>query len=363
LIAKFWGKTGGEILDKKNLLGVLLAFCLTIVLLLAIPTRSNPTIGEYDPWADFNDDGTIDMYDVGYTARLYGAAGTAINKTELLLQLQDRIIGLEDMVLQLQANSTALEDMVLQLQANSTALEDIVLELQDKIAELEERVSFLETLHGLPFVWEAGLMGYWKFDEGSGDTAFDTSGSNNNGTLMGPTWVDGRYDMGLHFDGIDDYLLVNGSATLQVSAPFTLELWAKVGGTTGSYQIMLDHGWNGNNSFYLMEFQPNGVVPQFAVFNDASVNGYAVSSINVQIGDWVHLVGTYDKYAVRIYVNGTLAGDNYLTGGLNVTDKPINVGARSDLNYYFNGTVDNVVIYNRALSAEEVMFHYLYPPP
>lgn len=82
-------------MDRKKSLAVLVAFCLAATLFLAIPTRSSPTANEYDPWADINDDGKINMYDIGYTAQRFGASGEPINKTDLLFQLEARIAALE----------------------------------------------------------------------------------------------------------------------------------------------------------------------------------------------------------------------------------------------------------------------------
>jgi hypothetical protein len=67
-------KGGGRIM-KRYVIAAIFAFCMTITLFLAVPTKSIPTVGEYDPWADINDDGKINMYDIGYTARLFGSSG------------------------------------------------------------------------------------------------------------------------------------------------------------------------------------------------------------------------------------------------------------------------------------------------
>jgi hypothetical protein len=213
--------------------------------------------------------------------------------------------------------------------------------------------------------WFNGLVGYWKLDEGNGTIAADSSGNNNNGTLQnGPIWVDGKYVKALSFDGTDDYVSIGSSSSLEFSQQFTVACWAKVEDSTGDHQVILAQNY-GYSDIYGIEYQPDGHTPQFFVGTSSGVRQYAVSSLVVQFGEWVHLVGCFDGSSVRIYVNGTLRGTTDLIGSIDIKDKPIQLGAHtepSDRNW-FRGTVDNVMIYNRALSADEVMAHYLFPPP
>ncbi|MGD8566212.1 MAG: hypothetical protein PVF96_07695 [Candidatus Bathyarchaeota archaeon] len=83
---------------KRDLIVVvLLTFCLTALLFQVLPISSQ-SAGDYDPWYDVNDDGTIDMRDIGGMARKFGTSGTPINKTELLLELQSRLDELDTLV-------------------------------------------------------------------------------------------------------------------------------------------------------------------------------------------------------------------------------------------------------------------------
>jgi hypothetical protein len=63
------------VIRKVVLIAILATFCLTATLFIVLPTRSSPSVVEYDPWADINDDGTINMYDIAYTAQRYGTSG------------------------------------------------------------------------------------------------------------------------------------------------------------------------------------------------------------------------------------------------------------------------------------------------
>jgi len=87
---------------KRDLIvAVLLTFCFAVTLFTVVPTIGSPDAGDYDPWLDYNDDGEIDMRDIGPVARAYGSEGTPINKTDLLLELQTRIDALNSTIIAL----------------------------------------------------------------------------------------------------------------------------------------------------------------------------------------------------------------------------------------------------------------------
>jgi hypothetical protein len=78
------------VIKRDLIVAVLLTFCLTVLMFQVLPIGSQDA-GDYDPWYDVNDDGTIDMRDIGGMARKFGATGTPINKTEMLLELEARL--------------------------------------------------------------------------------------------------------------------------------------------------------------------------------------------------------------------------------------------------------------------------------
>lgn len=96
-------------MNKKDLVvSVLASFCLTATLFMIVPIRSQP-VEEYDPWVDTNDDGMIDIKDILHLALKYGATGTPINKTELLLKLEARLEILNATVIALGQQISSLE--------------------------------------------------------------------------------------------------------------------------------------------------------------------------------------------------------------------------------------------------------------
>ena len=87
---------------KDMLMAILVTFCLTSTLFMIVPINSQTETPEYDPWVDLNDDGTIDIFDIVKVAVAFGAEGTPINKTALLLELEARIDALNATVMALE---------------------------------------------------------------------------------------------------------------------------------------------------------------------------------------------------------------------------------------------------------------------
>jgi len=212
-------------------------------------------------------------------------------------------------------------------------------------------------------VYPYGLVGYWKFDERNGTIAFESSTNDNHGLIYGATRVEGKYEKALHLDGVDDYVYIGSSSSLVFSQSVTVACWVKVDSVTGDHQVILAQNYAASNA-YTLEFQPDGHTPQFCIHISSGEHRYAVSNVVTQFGEWNYLVGTYDGSVVRIYLNGILRGAGELPGSINVEDKPIQIGAHTatwDRNW-FKGTIDNLMIFNRALSSEEVVALYTSPP-
>ena len=84
----------------------------------------------------------------------------------------------------------------------------------------------LLVLCGSVWAQDSGLIAYWEFDEGGGTIAYDSAGDNN-GTIYGAVWTTGQIDGALSFDGVDDYVDVSDSASLDITAEITIGAWVK----------------------------------------------------------------------------------------------------------------------------------------
>ena len=203
-----------------------------------------------------------------------------------------------------------------------------------------------------------GLVLYLKMDENSGEVVKDFSGQGNDGTLGDgtctqgtgtcPTWTGGKYGSALSFDGEDDYVKVPhnyGSFNFQ---EITLSAW--IFPTTGGvYNPFID------KDFYDIYFEitPNNTLK----FN--GVIGKTILSINSK---WYHVAATFKNGTIKIYVNGKL--DVKGTGSLGQNYQPFYIGfGPTGGDEYFSGLIDEVRIYNRALSEKEIKALYEWAPP
>jgi len=203
----------------------------------------------------------------------------------------------------------------------------------------------------------AGLVGYWKLDEVTGSSASDSSGYNNDGTLYnGPTWVDGKFGKALSFDGVDDYVNVPHSTSLDVDV-ITVAAWVK--GTFGSdYRDIIGKSFSGADRAWALCIN-NGKVD----WNVAS-QGSAVWDLVAHLGTaiindnkWHFVVAVYDGVRGYVYVDGALDSSGGSAGVIGKNTLYLGVG-RYYGGEYLNGIIDEVRIYNRALSEEEIKENY-----
>jgi hypothetical protein len=199
----------------------------------------------------------------------------------------------------------------------------------------------------------SNLSGYWNLDETSGGSAADSSGNNNLGTLAnGPVWTSGRVGNGLSFDGVNDYVSLGDPASLRPSNVITLAAWVNFSNTSSNRQIIAkdDSEYPLNETF--LRINAGGAIV-------CSVGGVRVTvSPGVAIGQWTHLACTYDGANVRVYVNGSQRGSVPRTGPIpDEVGVGWLIGARTPASpaIFMSGKLDEVRIYNRALSANDIV--------
>jgi hypothetical protein len=203
-----------------------------------------------------------------------------------------------------------------------------------------------------------GLVGWWKFDETSGTVAYDSSGNGNNGNLTGgPTWVTGKIDGALSFDGLDDYVSIPATADLDL-ANLNISAWIN----TSNYR---------QNGFIFEKTSNGQVNSQYNLFFEHSSNSlrwrttpvsgnYHESRLATNIlTSWNFLSASYDGITKKIFLNGNLSKSDSFSGTIVQNPNGISlIGKHPPANYFFNGLIDDVRIYDRALSAEEVQALY-----
>jgi hypothetical protein len=195
-----------------------------------------------------------------------------------------------------------------------------------------------------------GLVASYSFDQGSGATAPDSSGNDNTGTLTGGiAWTpSGRNGSALNFDGTNDRVDVPDAPELDLSNGMTLEAWVKPDTLGGYRTLMLKE-----TSSYLAYALYGGTTSSNRPAVEAN-KGELIGGTAPPLGSWTHLAGTYDGSTLRIYVNGTLASSKTTTQTMPNSTNPLYIGGNVRWGEFFDGAIDDVRIYNRALSQTEI---------
>jgi hypothetical protein len=196
-----------------------------------------------------------------------------------------------------------------------------------------------------------GLVAAYSFDEGSGTTVFDASGNGNNGIIGGATWTtSGKYGNALVFDGVSSLVTIPNSASLQLSAAMTLEAWVNPSEVSNIWQDVI---YKANDIYYLEGTSGNGSVPGIGgTFGASDVVLFGTAALPVNT--WTHLAATYDGTTMRLYVNGTQVSSQAQTGAIASSTDPLQIGGDSLYGQFFQGTIDEVRIYNVALTAAQI---------
>ncbi|MHC4110088.1 MAG: LamG domain-containing protein [Planctomycetota bacterium] len=199
------------------------------------------------------------------------------------------------------------------------------------------------------------LISLWKFDEGSGTTAYDSAGTND-GTINGAQWATGRFGGALNFDGYNDYVDMADTVKGHLGTNYTVLVWIKADTLFSNKAISAyRHSIDGNPVLFQIG---HGYADVGFVVRDNSLNIATATYTNVLTTNaWYHIAGTREENDVNIYVNGVsgmpgsgtigaISSDNLKIGALRFGGNPIS--------NHFDGVIDDVHIYNRALTAGEI---------
>ena len=193
-------------------------------------------------------------------------------------------------------------------------------------------------------------IGWWKFSEGRGTTARDSSGKNSPGTLVNnPKWIKGKRGGALSFDGISTYVDLPNAPNVNNSS-LTITAWAQRNGSgRGADNIIFYQGANTDDKQLGLGFCGGGVACCFFGYDDLHTTSAYTDT------DWHHWACTYDAGTKRriLYQDGILQASDIAKGNYQNQGEAY-IGARLDNGSYFSGAIGKVRIYNRALSESEI---------
>jgi hypothetical protein len=200
----------------------------------------------------------------------------------------------------------------------------------------------------------AGLVAAYSFDQASGTTLVDDSGNGNNGTIANATRVGaGRFGSAVQFDGSAGSLVtVPEAASLHLTTGMSLEAWVKPSGVNSAGTrggVVLSASPDGSSVLYAAAGTGRTPAGQVRV---AAGDGWVRGRTPLRANVWTFLAATYDGGTLRLYVNGRQVGASRAGGPLNATG-PFHLGGNATAGM-FAGLLDNVRIYDRALTAAEI---------
>jgi hypothetical protein len=199
-----------------------------------------------------------------------------------------------------------------------------------------------------------GLVLSFSFDEGSGDVAEDTSGNGHDGKIDNPMWVDGKFGKALKFDGAGSgtFVTVESTEALNVNE-CTFMAWIYADNWEGTRQIVGKsvHGGCSGRGQYGLFSEKGGFKLRFE-----TEGGRAdIDSDVPETAKWLHVAFTNNGTTAKLYIDGEIVGENDIPGALKSIDDPLRIGQDCDRpNNVFHGMIDEVRLWNRALSQDDI---------
>ncbi|MFW0862568.1 MAG: DUF2341 domain-containing protein [Candidatus Komeilibacteria bacterium] len=209
-----------------------------------------------------------------------------------------------------------------------------------------------------------GPVGYWNFNEGFGTTAYDSTGYGNDGTLGGSAaWVqNGVKGRALDFPGNSNVNLGNDTS-LALTSEFTLSAWVKYHTLDSRINTVIEKGSESANLLYWLAFdnrtgsEPSNLMVELG---NGSTRASLYENWSPNANQWYHLAFTFDNGTGVMYVDGRAYGSPKAYGFASVDTSTYNayIGAYTGASHYANSLIDEVYVYDRALSTNEILQLY-----
>ena len=197
----------------------------------------------------------------------------------------------------------------------------------------------------------ADLVGWWRLDEGTGTTAFDSSGNGNDGTILGnPQWVPGMIGGALDFDGDGDYVDCGNDPIFDITEEVTLAIWVNANDIgNGAHNCWLGKGDNA----YAIKHQSTNQY-EFFIYDGTWTSVHAPID-SAHLYTWHHFAGTYDGLELKIFVDGVAAETLAYESMISYSEHPVSLAWNSQATDRFtNCQIDEAMIFNEALSEDQI---------
>lgn len=194
---------------------------------------------------------------------------------------------------------------------------------------------------------------YLPLDENNGNTANDLSGLKNDAILKGGAkWMPGKFNSGVQLVA-NNYLEVKDSDSLDITKAMTIEFWSKIYALTADHQSGVEKGTAWSAGEYNLLPVYSGTI-MFQLFDLPDACNDAANGPDVADGEWHFVVGIWDGKNIIINVDGLEKQNMACAGELNTNSDSLYIGCRAGSSRWMNGILDEIKIYNRALSVAEI---------
>jgi len=205
-----------------------------------------------------------------------------------------------------------------------------------------------------------GLVGWWRFDEGSGRTAVDSSGNGNDGTIYGASWVEGKHGNALSFDGVDDLVEFGSRSSLHLgTGDFSCSLWVKQDSRAAfPFDFIYSRGLSAH--WYIRALSQTAIQVGLNDGTNRQFIDYAVNLWN----KWVFIAVVRDGRLLHVYLNGIAQTDLDLAyvGAIDDETSILRLAYNDLTGKHGKCLLDDVRIYNRILTAKEIKENYQETP-
>ena len=194
---------------------------------------------------------------------------------------------------------------------------------------------------------------------GTGTLWRDLSGNGNNGTMINGVTYNAANGGVMSFDGVNDHIIIPHSTTLKPANQITICAWVNASNLTNHRYHTIYRKEDGDNR-HLFAFQEYGKILSFGINIGGRYGELDASIITADyINKWVYVAATYDGFVASVYKNGEVIGIRYNSGLINTTGlSNVHIGSNSGSSEFFTGLISGVLLYDRALTTEEMAQNY-----
>jgi hypothetical protein len=210
-------------------------------------------------------------------------------------------------------------------------------------------------LYGTAAAQSGGPVAEYHFNEGAGTTVADVSGHGLTGTISGATWTsEGRYGGAIEFDGVDDWITVEASPLLDLTTGMTLEAWVYPTGGQGAWQAAIVRETSSGLAYALYAGDEASQPAAYVRIDGVKHSAQDVSPLPPN--QWTHIAATFDGECLSLFVNGVEVRCTGIVAGAMANEaSALRFGGQSPWGDYFAGRIDDIRIYDRALTAAEIL--------